>query len=814
MKEGFKKSDAVLFSLAFVGLAVFLFLFPRLYPEAGIRMDIDKEEVVEIGTSFVEDLGFDLKDYHRFVQLRYERDQLQYLNQAFGASRAIDFMADSIPVYHWSLRWSSERVSPIQLGGSEEEDVQERLEQYFGDVRLNIDMNGKPISFEFRVRKDKEERFLEAIDESEEIHRRAADKLATRLIGMYGGDWSFEGVTKKPSSTGVAYQYTWELGKRVAGERVSLEMIVQNEQVQSFSKTFTIPESFSQKKRGDEWSGIAVVILFLVFFVLVVVYFIQRLRADLIDLRSGLIPGIVVILGWFIYFWTQASTSPDEPNWAMMFGFIITAPFIGGGMWVLFSVGESLTREVWADKLSTLDTLRIKILFPGFGFALLRGMALIFSALGLFSLLDYVAVNVFRGYFTLGDSSLYFWSFRWPSLHVIGKGLLNSSYIIVTFSLFLFTVLRRRFRRMVWVLPILFLLWSPVSMPVPRIQPFVLRMCVNGLVGLLFVAFFLQYDFITVATGAVGIPLLFYGVTALQVGNVFFTLHGIILMGFLSAIILIVVLAYRGEVPSGEVVSYVPEYLQRIYERERIQRELEIARNVQLTFLPGANPEIKGMDIASLCLPAKEVGGDYYDFIEMGPRKLGVVIGDVSGKGISAAFYMTLTKGFLKSQARHSPSPRKVLINMNELFYENSKRGFFISMIYGIFDLDARTLTFARAGHNPMILRRSRKGVAEELSPPGIALGLERGDVFTRTIEERTIGIEKNDVFLFYTDGLNEAQNRFHEEFGEERLVHVVEACSGISAEELIGRTQREIQHFTAEAPQHDDMTAVVVKIL
>jgi hypothetical protein len=814
MKEGFKKSDAVILPLAFVGLAVFLFLFPRLYPEAGIRMDFDKEEVVEIGTSFVEDLGFDLKDYNRFVQLRYDRNQLRYLNQAFGASKAIDLMADSIPVYHWSLRWSSERVSPIHLGGSEEEDVQERLEQYFGDIRLNIDMKGKPISFEFRVRKDKEERFPEEIDESEEIHRRLAEKLVTKLIGMYGGDWSFEGVTEKPSSTGVAYQYTWGLEKRVAGERVSLETTVQNERVQSFSKTFTIPEPFSQKKRGDEWSGIAVVILFLVFFVLVVVYFIQRLRADLIDLRSGLIPGIVVILGWLIYFLTQASTSPGEPNWAMMFGFIITAPFIGGGMWALFSVGESLTREVWAEKLSTLDTLRIKILFPEFGFALLRGMALIFLALGLISLLDYVGVNVFRGYFTLGDSPLYFWSFRWPSLHAIGKGLLNSSYIIVTFSLFLVTVLRRRFRKMVWVLPILFLLWSLVSMPIPRIQPFVLRMGINGLLGLLFVAFFLRYDFITVATGAAGMPILFYGVTALRVGDGFFTLHGIILMGFLGAVVLFVVLAYRGEVPSGEVVSYVPEYLQRIYERERIQRELEIARNVQLTFLPTMNPEIKGMDIASLCLPAKEVGGDYYDFIEMGPRKLGVVIGDVSGKGISAAFYMTLTKGFLKSQARHSPSPRKVLINMNELFYENSERGFFISMIYGVFDLDARTLTFARAGHNPMILRRSRKGVAEELRPPGIALGLEHGDVFARTIEERTIGIEKNDVFLFYTDGLNEAQNRFHEEFGEERLVDVVQECSGISAEELIARTQKEIRHFTAEAAQHDDMTAVVVKIL
>ena len=258
----------------------------------------------------------------------------------------------------------------------------------------------------------------------------------------------------------------------------------------------------------------------------------------------------------------------------------------------------------------------------------------------------------------------------------------------------------------------------------------------------------------------------------------------------------------------------MPDYLQRIYERERIQRELEIARNVQLSFLPKTTPKVEGVDVATFCLPAREVGGDYYDFIEVGPRRLGVVIGDVSGKGISAAFYMTLTKGFLKSQARRVESTREVLINMNELFYENAERGIFISMIYGIFDLNARTLTFARAGHNPMILRRSGKGTAEELCPSGIGLGLEGGEVFARTVEERTIGIEKNDVFLFYTDGLNEAQNPFQEEFGAERLLRLIEENDHLSAEALLQKIQEEIQSFTAGAPQYDDMTAVVVKVL
>ncbi|MFO7891183.1 MAG: PP2C family protein-serine/threonine phosphatase [bacterium] len=217
--------------------------------------------------------------------------------------------------------------------------------------------------------------------------------------------------------------------------------------------------------------------------------------------------------------------------------------------------------------------------------------------------------------------------------------------------------------------------------------------------------------------------------------------------------------------------------------------------------------------MASLCLPAREVGGDYYDFVEIGEKKLGVAIGDVSGKGTSAAFYMTLTKGFFKSQAKYGDSPMQVLINMNELFYDNVERGVFISMIYSVFDLEKKKMTFSRAGHNPMILRRSGKGEAEEISPPGIALGLEKGEIFSRTIEQKSIPIHSGDVFLFYTDGLNEAINASNEEYGETRLRLAVEKNSHLPVEVLLDNIEEDICFFTGRTPQYDDMTAVVIKI-
>jgi phosphoserine phosphatase RsbU/P len=208
------------------------------------------------------------------------------------------------------------------------------------------------------------------------------------------------------------------------------------------------------------------------------------------------------------------------------------------------------------------------------------------------------------------------------------------------------------------------------------------------------------------------------------------------------------------------------------------------------------------------------VGGDYYDFIEFGPKKLGVAIGDVSDKGIPAAFYMTLTKGLLKSQARSGMTPENVLIRLNSLFYENAKRNVFLSMIYGVFDMEAKTFDFARAGHNPVILHRSHEHGTEELNPRGIALGLEPGPIFEQTIEHKRISVKSGDTILLYTDGFNEARNRFQEEFGEKRLMSIIETYNAFSAEELLNQIREEILMFTSGAVQHDDMTAVLIKIV
>ena len=240
--------------------------------------------------------------------------------------------------------------------------------------------------------------------------------------------------------------------------------------------------------------------------------------------------------------------------------------------------------------------------------------------------------------------------------------------------------------------------------------------------------------------------------------------------------------------------------------------ELEIAREVQQNFLPQSSPELPNLDIASICKPAREVGGDYYDFIQHNDDCLGVVIGDVSGKGVSAAFYMTMTKGIIKTLSRTYDSPKELLSRMNRIFYENVPKGVFISVVYAVFDYRGHCLRLARAGHNP-IIRVNGEETAEFIIPRGLAIGLDAGDVFSATIEEMELPLASGETFIFYTDGISESMNSKGEEYGEERLLECINRHHDYEAQQLVDRVVLQVSRFAGESNQHDDLTMVVVKV-
>ncbi|HSD26289.1 MAG TPA: SpoIIE family protein phosphatase [Vicinamibacteria bacterium] len=249
-------------------------------------------------------------------------------------------------------------------------------------------------------------------------------------------------------------------------------------------------------------------------------------------------------------------------------------------------------------------------------------------------------------------------------------------------------------------------------------------------------------------------------------------------------------------------------------EKERLEEELRIARQIQMSLLPAQGAvTLPGIRIAALCLPAAEVGGDYYDLLPLSDTRLGVLVADVSGKGTSAALYMAELKGLVLSLSSIYESPAKLLIEANRILASNMDSRSFITMTYAVVDTARGVMRYARAGHNPIIQLEAATGRTRVLAPPGLGLGIDRGVRFEEILEEAEAPLRRGDLFLFFTDGLSEAMNARSELFGEGRLRRIIEGVDGLSSEEIKERILDEIRGFVGDAAPHDDMTLVVLKV-
>lgn len=249
-------------------------------------------------------------------------------------------------------------------------------------------------------------------------------------------------------------------------------------------------------------------------------------------------------------------------------------------------------------------------------------------------------------------------------------------------------------------------------------------------------------------------------------------------------------------------------------EREQVRAEMQIARRAQLEMLPPSSPSLEKYAISAVCEPAREVGGDLYDFLELPGGCLGIAVGDVAGKGMGAAYYMALTKGLLLGAAEGRRDPKETLAEVNRAFFKLKAGRVFVTMFYGVLDPAAGTLTYVRAGHNPVLWRRASRGETLAPCPSGLALGMDRGKLFERTLRVKEIAIEPGDGLFFYSDGITEAMNRRFEDYGDERLVGTVGKTDGLGAEAAKDLILADVASFVGEAPSYDDVTLVVIRAL
>ena len=244
-------------------------------------------------------------------------------------------------------------------------------------------------------------------------------------------------------------------------------------------------------------------------------------------------------------------------------------------------------------------------------------------------------------------------------------------------------------------------------------------------------------------------------------------------------------------------------------EKERMQKEFDVARNIQLSLLPRQSPDSDCCSIDAVMIPATQVGGDYYDYIRFANGNLGIIIADVSGKGVPAALYMATLKGVVLAEMRSATSPADLLSRINRAVYGNMERHTYITMLCVELNTEGRALRLARAGHTPALLRLS--GVMHTITPKGVAIGIVPPERFSHLIEEVTVHVKPGDLCLLTTDGVNERRNDNLVEMSFEPLSDMLSGSGALSGADMVRSTLSVLNRHGGGTDQHDDITIVGV---
>ncbi|MEW6196464.1 MAG: SpoIIE family protein phosphatase [Bacteroidota bacterium] len=246
-------------------------------------------------------------------------------------------------------------------------------------------------------------------------------------------------------------------------------------------------------------------------------------------------------------------------------------------------------------------------------------------------------------------------------------------------------------------------------------------------------------------------------------------------------------------------------------EKQKMERDLENARKMQESLLPKSFPNVNGLDIYGVMIPAMHVGGDYYDLIQISDKKMFVVIGDVSGKGLSASFYMSKLQTMVRLYCDIDKSPKEILSEINKRIFSEIEKNWFITITIALIDLEKKTIKFSRAGHTPML--RINKDLFELYQPGGVGVGLDRGDVFAASLEEIEIELKENDLLFFFSDGVTELMNSADELYGFDNLKQLLVNNIGNDCRRIGQKLLKELENFKGKTHQYDDITYVVLKV-
>ncbi len=794
----------LLFLLAGLAAAVFfVWTYPSVYPDAAMRDLIPRVQAESRAQELLTHPVLHVpKGIHQMIQeVRFQenRNWILFHQESYGLAEG-NRKAGLRGAHQWHINWKSSESGNISLGGSGRELT------FDARLRLHLDAHGKLLLWE--VSKDlmtgKQEGGQELVSS---ISLDSARQIVHTVLHTEV-DAQVTETSSRPlqDGTSTGYEFAYESAADESGFQWKISVTLLNGRIVRFERTGQLPTNFVPyaNRYANTYHSVRQLILLVSLSCVVLIFFIGRIAKGRLDLKLAIFASIV---GFVSYGGRLVSLSIHEVWWVLLLILLF-----GAGFWALMTgiattTAASVAHDVWSEKYRSLEGLRHgHVVNWKTGSAIVRG--LVYALLVLAGVSFVLTVFPRASFSWLIDEDRRFDG--WSGVEALTGAMATSFLQAHTAYLLILSWLARHIRKPA-LLPMGAVLGLVVGGFFTSVEPLWLSLIISALTGLLLTAILLRYDFLTLMMTLLFLQLLQHGMATFFAGD----LTQIAILGLgMGAIVGFGVTGLMSRNSGDHVDEYEPDYVRHQRERERMEREFEIARHIQTTMLCCKTPQHPQIEIASICDPAHEVGGDYYDFFRFEDDRIGVVIGDVSGKGVSAAFYMTLVKGILQTQARVTPdSPRDTLIRLNEIFCENAEKSKFISMLYAVFDLQKGTMRLARAGHNPLLFRKSQHQAVEPILPPGNAIGLSRSSIFADSLRETEISIRAGDLFIFYTDGFSEAMNKKGEEFGEHRIQEALQTLWDQPPSMILKNLQSNVHAFTGDVPQHDDMTMIVMKL-
>jgi sigma-B regulation protein RsbU (phosphoserine phosphatase) len=810
MPAAFIRSFGVLSLLGAAGAVTFALLLDRVAPAASVDLHYSRPEIMERSAAYMAGLGYRLDDLRQDCDFSFNGTVQLVLQSRDGMRRAnAALRTDTIAGHHWYVTWYDPTRSRSQSTES---------------FDLWMSPAGTVLGFEHSIR---DSATLSSLTRDEAL-RKAEAFLTAAGFDLSRFELRTSSETQQPNR--LDHRFVWGIDDSTLESR--LWAVIQGDEVGGFRLSRELAggfqQSFSTVQTVATFLSTASFAVFFLLFFFIVILFLKKYHEGEVGTRTALLVFIglfaAMVVGTLIAFPTVGGSvrmgdmNPFNTRLIMLgMTILIFHAFTAVMVFAAWAVGESSSRSVWPKKMTGVDSFlfwRLNTLDVAEG--LVRGYALGLALAGGAALTVWGVIETgISGVFLLGINSVPD-SFL-PGLRPALLGLTTAVITEIVFRLFFLSYLREKTKR-TWLAVAVSCLLMTVTTFVTWEPPFGFFLLWPSIValmlyGLAFAWIYLKYDLLTSITANFILTGLVIAIPLFTSTGAGMAAHRWLALGTLGAPLLLA----AGGFVTGRRFEFTPQtlptHILRITERERMAKELEIARKVQMSLLPKTNPVVEGYDISGICIPALEVGGDYYDFVSLGGRRMGIAIGDVSGKGVPAAIYMTLTKGILQSHAEENVSPKRVLSKVNSLMYRTIDRNSFVSMFYAILDPEARTIRFARAGQCPVIVAQRSGEQGSFLTPRGMALGLERGGVFDAVLEEQEMRLTPGEVLVFYTDGFTEARTAQGEEFGEERLVGAISRHRAKPAADIIRGICDDVTTFTAGHPQHDDMTMVVVKV-